>query len=525
MVEDQQSQPVTVETLIDRMQYQKNLPAVSQHIIAINSKAVPSSNSSANDLAALILKDYSLSSRLLKVANSAMFGEFSGNISTVSRAVVVLGFEQVHLTATGLIFFEHLQDKSAAHYIKEGIISSFLSGILARDLAKVSKIDNLEHYFVGAMLHNFGRLLAMYYFPDKYQNYMSSVEQGTSEPQAMLKEIGTRFSALGIGVAKAWALPATLIESMTVPSEDELRQKHNKITHHQGISSFANELCDITMNVSPAERLQHLVVVLDKYRELYPIDQETIVAMMDSALIEMQNFSDVIRLDRDDLKKLDQRSFNATAEDDEASEQSRQDENRTTLDKLHIADTAIAHLTNSATPEERQQNLMSGIQEITNVMLEDVTLDEILTMILETIYRGIGFDQVVIFFKDPKSDQMNVRFSLGSSIKNLLNDFSFTVDESGHDLFSSSVMEGRDLYITNISDTEIRDLKPQWFRGAIFSPSFVLYPISVKKKCIGLIYAGNSESGDHLDSQQLNSIKTLRNQAALAIKQSFMGTL
>jgi len=525
MVEDQQSQSVTVETLLDRMQSQKNLPAVSQHIVAINSKAMPTSSSSANDLAALILKDYSLSSRLLKVANSAMFGEFSGNISTVSRAVVVLGFEQVHLTVTGLIFFEHLQDKSAAHYIKEAIISSFLSGIIARELAKISKIDNLEHYFVGAMLHNFGRLLAMYYFPERYQNYMARIEQGTSEPQAMLEEIGTRFSALGIGVAKAWALPATLIESMTVPTEDELRQKYDKITHHQGIASFANELCDISMNVPPAKRLQQLDVILEKYGELYPIDPEIIVAMMDSALIEMQKLSDVIRLDRDDIKNLDQRSFNATEEDAEAREQSRQDGNRSTLDKLHIADTATAPLTNSATPEERQQSLMNGIQEITNVMLEDVTLDEILTMILETIYRGIGFDRVVIFFKDPKSDQMNVRFSLGSTIKNRLNDFSFTVDELGQDLFSSSVMEGRDLYITNISDTEIRDLKPQWFRGAIFSPSFVLYPILVQKKCIGLIYAGNSATGDHLDSQQLNSLKTLRNQAALAIKQSFMGML
>jgi hypothetical protein len=45
MVEDQQSQYVTVERLIDRMQNQKNLPAVSQHIIDINSKAVPSSSS------------------------------------------------------------------------------------------------------------------------------------------------------------------------------------------------------------------------------------------------------------------------------------------------------------------------------------------------------------------------------------------------------------------------------------------------------------------------------------------------
>ncbi|MBE9487028.1 MAG: HDOD domain-containing protein, partial [Chloroflexi bacterium] len=109
---------VTVKQLIARMQNEKNFPAISQHITELNSKASPTSESSASELAALILRDYSLTSRLLKVANSAMYGQFSGTISTVSRAVVVLGFEQVQLTAAGLIFFEHLQDKSKSHYIK-----------------------------------------------------------------------------------------------------------------------------------------------------------------------------------------------------------------------------------------------------------------------------------------------------------------------------------------------------------------------------------------------------------------------
>ena len=155
---------VTVKKLIDRMQKGKNFPAISQHITELNSKASPTSESSANELAALILRDYSLTSRLLKVANSAMYGQFSGNISTISRAVVVLGFEQVQLTAAGLIFFEQLQDKSNAHYVKEAVLSAFLSGILARDLAKSLRIKGWENFYIGAMFHNFGRLLCMYYF-------------------------------------------------------------------------------------------------------------------------------------------------------------------------------------------------------------------------------------------------------------------------------------------------------------------------------------------------------------------------
>lgn len=509
---------ITVQHLLNRMQYQRDFPAISQHVIAINSKAIPSSNSSATDLATLILKDYSLTSRLLKVANSAMFGEFAGKISTVTRAVVVLGFEQVHLTATGLIFFEHLQDKSSSHYIKEGILSSFLSGILARDLARYSKIENWENYFVAAMFHQFGRLLAMYYFPDEYQNYSQLVTQQLSESQAMEQAFGITFSELGIGIAKSWVLPERLMNSMVPPDPAELAQENPSISHYQGLSAFANELCEITMNVRPDHRREQVSRILEKYKNLYPIPEKQIIQMMDAALMEMRNFSDVLRLDREDLKRLDQRSFHQSSTDsvNEGTDA------RAAMELLQVASTQSKPLSSSATPEERQQNLLSGIQEITNVMLEDVSLDEVLSMILETIYRGIGFDRVVIFYKDPKKPQMNVRYSLSNSLKNFLKGFSFQLEQEASDLFNSSLNQVKDLYIQNISDTHVRDFKPAWFRGAIFSPSFVLYPICINKKCIGLIYAGHLEAGEHVSPQQLNAIKTLRNQAALAIKQSFV---
>ena len=63
---------MTVKELLSRMQNEENFPAISQHITEFNSKASPTGDSSANELAALILRDYSLTSRLLKVSNSAV---------------------------------------------------------------------------------------------------------------------------------------------------------------------------------------------------------------------------------------------------------------------------------------------------------------------------------------------------------------------------------------------------------------------------------------------------------------------
>ncbi len=47
-----------------------------------------------------------------------------------------------------------------------------------------------------------------------------------------------------------------------------------------------------------------------------------------------------------------------------------------------------------------------------------------------------------------------------------------------------------------------------------------LYPILINKKSVGLIYIAHISANHHLDRNQLSALKTLRNQAALAIKLS-----
>ncbi len=509
----------TLKKLMTRMQDEANFPAISQHITELNYKASPTSDSSASELAALILRDYSLTSRLLKVSNSAVYGQFSGTISTVSRAVVVLGFEQVQSTAAGLIFFEHLQDKSKSHYIKEAVLSAFLSGILARDLAKNMDINGWENFYIGAMFHNFGRLLTMFYFQQEFDHYLQLLSENEGdEESAAIQALGVPFPELGIAVAKSWGLPEQIVSSMKIPRDDDLQGNNRKIDHQQVLPRFANELCDITMNVSLAEREAHLTTLLEKYHKAYPVRKNEIVNMMDTAIKEMQKFSNVLRFDRTDLERLEQRSFNATEESPIISEQHAP----LTLNKFTVSDPdqLPQRLT---TAEERKRHLQEGLQEISNVMLDDFNLDDILSMILETIYRGIGFNRAIVFFKDPRSENMQARYALGPNTAKIINQFSFPVDENAKDLFNMALKDNNDLYIGNISDIEIRDFKPDWFSGTIFSPSLAIYPIVINQKRIGLIYCGHDEAGEHLDREQLNSIKTLRNQAALAIKQCAAG--
>lgn len=66
---------------------------------------------STSVLAETVLQDYGLAQKLLRLVNSAAFAQ-RGRVTTISRAVLLLGFERVRSVATGLILFEHLQSKA-----------------------------------------------------------------------------------------------------------------------------------------------------------------------------------------------------------------------------------------------------------------------------------------------------------------------------------------------------------------------------------------------------------------------------
>jgi len=103
----------TLDFLLRRMRYKSDFPALSTTMGAVNRSAA-SETERVTQLSNSILKDFALTNKLLKLVNSASYSQYGGSISTVSRAVVIMGFDNVRNVAITLMLFEHLQNKSQA---------------------------------------------------------------------------------------------------------------------------------------------------------------------------------------------------------------------------------------------------------------------------------------------------------------------------------------------------------------------------------------------------------------------------
>jgi HD-like signal output (HDOD) protein len=108
------SRQSTIEFLLRRMRHKSDFPALSESVGAIN-RITTSENQNLAELSNTILKDFSLTNKILRMVNSVHYRQAGGgSISTVSRAIVVLGLDAVRSIAITVMLFEHLQTKDNA---------------------------------------------------------------------------------------------------------------------------------------------------------------------------------------------------------------------------------------------------------------------------------------------------------------------------------------------------------------------------------------------------------------------------
>ena len=157
--------------LLKRMRRRTDFPTMSDQIVEINRKTANSDRTSVNELANTILGDYALTTKLLKLVNSSLYGQYGGRISTVSRAVVILGFKQVRMAAQSLLLFEHLASGPQAAQLSEAAGKAQMGGILARVLAERMHLEEPEEAFLCTMLRDLGRVLTMYYLPEEFAEF------------------------------------------------------------------------------------------------------------------------------------------------------------------------------------------------------------------------------------------------------------------------------------------------------------------------------------------------------------------
>lgn len=287
----------TIDFLLRRMQHRKDFPAFSECILEINRLTSSKSKATAKEVANVILKDYSLTNKLLKLVNSSFYGQVGGSVTSIKKAVVILGLEQVRLAASSLLLFTHLQGKAETAELRESVVNSFVSGVMARDLAHSSQISQTEVAFLCSMFHDLGTNLTIFYFPEEYEEIKSLVSGGGQDTQSAARSVlGVSLDELGVSVARVWKFPESIIYCMRGLPRGPVEKPGSTLDLLRHFSVFSNELCRLAGSGQRENRGEPLRLLVQRFEGSFSISESEALLLLHSAVDMVKNYAAIMNI-------------------------------------------------------------------------------------------------------------------------------------------------------------------------------------------------------------------------------------
>ena len=197
--------------MIENIKQLPALPTIVNKLIRV----VSSVETSAEDAASLIEKDPALTTKVLRLANSAFYG-MPRSISSVSSAVVVLGFNTLKslvLSASVIAMFPSNGSKLAfdrMRFWKHSIVCAMIARSIAQEIMDTTIMDPQSAFCAGIM-HDIGKLIFELFTPQEYAQVCKlSQGQGVCLEKAEAEIMGITHAQIGLILADKWALPLEL---------------------------------------------------------------------------------------------------------------------------------------------------------------------------------------------------------------------------------------------------------------------------------------------------------------------------
>jgi HD-like signal output (HDOD) protein len=200
-----------LKKLIGQMKSLPSLPSLYREIV----EELQLPDSSLQKIGKIFEKDIAMTARILQLVNSAFFG-VRRKISSPAKAVGLLGVETVQSLVLSLeIFSQFHHDKPGASYLDELWKHSMTVGMFTQTIARLEEKDLKKHklYMTAGLLHDTGKLVLCYNFPDKYSEIVSSAQGSAHFLELEYSAFGASHMEIGAYLLGIWGLLDPIVEA------------------------------------------------------------------------------------------------------------------------------------------------------------------------------------------------------------------------------------------------------------------------------------------------------------------------
>ena len=194
--------PITPQELIANLGDLPPLPQVASQVLRVSADP----DATAEDLRKVISMDQALTSQILKISNSAMFGMMR-EVTTLTQAIMALGFSTIKSVVIASSA-KNLYHRGAVG-LEERLIweHALVSALASRAFARSLRFPRVEEAFIGGLLHDIGKSVMGVKFPERYGPLLRAVynERGTSL-DLELETFGFDHTMVGEALVSRWNL-------------------------------------------------------------------------------------------------------------------------------------------------------------------------------------------------------------------------------------------------------------------------------------------------------------------------------
>jgi eukaryotic-like serine/threonine-protein kinase len=486
-----------------------DFPATARSIARLRTVA-PREDSNMLALAGVIMQDPGLSTKVLRVVNSAFYRPRDARVATISRAILLLGFDSIRDLATGILLIDSLFAHGASHAaLRDNLRRSLHAALLSQALAERIGYGAREEAYLLGLFARLGHLWLAAHYREDYASALALAEaqRGAAVDDAIRQVIGVKPRDLAAGILEHWDLPDSYVEHFHRPVSTEEIRAAGAARLHAVVDAAAAHTASAQPGDVPGAPW------LSRYERILGLSSEVLtdlVQRVDRAVAEQ-----VAALGLEGGAETTWPAENAPATRTAPAAPSRGPSRESRSSVTPIAERQAGAAAAGAGPAEPppaaseaaasapafHADLVLATEiaaEISRAIVERESLTNLLSAVLEGVARSGRFDVVALALATAAQDALRVRLAVGA----------------GDDLASLSVPLERDAGM--LAETALARTPRIVERGSslLLVPrgarvprqdigSFLALPLLVRERLLGVLLAARADGSPGVSAADL----------------------
>ena len=514
------------DEILNKIAANGDLPGLGSAISQVVQLA-SSSDEAVRKLAHFVLSDAALTQKILRLANTAAYRNASGSaVTTISRAIFLLGFDAVKTSALAMLLVDGMSGAHAQD-VRAELSQALCASVIGRELARRSSYKDSEEAAVAALFKNMGQLLVAAHDHPVYRDIMALADsEHISAGRASAKIIGCSFDALGESVLRSWGIPDSIVNAQVALPSGPLRAARSRQEWMQQVAIFSTAAASVIAGAGAGTSTPSGIdnaaseALLARFGPAFNFDHESMTELF-ASVAEQTN----VLTSSSNLRYVDDEDFG----DEHGRSMPGKPDASNEPESLGLPGDILMATTSDLTgergfhpsgkPLNARDLLLAGVQDVSEMRASGrCQVSELALLVLETLLHSMGFRFATICVRDLKTGQYRSRVALGEKHDQRQAACVFSAD-GDRDLFSLALKNDADLLISDATASNIRALIPAWHRTLLpDARSFIVLPLVVQGKPFGVIYGDRTAlAPEGVPSDEVALIKTLKGQVIAAL--------